>query len=131
MHVGYSADEYARVRGWINQTLFVVPGTFSEPELHAKLRCGEWMMITTDHSVSILEFFEIDGERAANVLIIGGQIGSSFRELMGVFETVCITLKSMGFAFICGTPRAEFHKYLIHKHGFERAGKDELIKRLT
>jgi len=128
MNVGFSESEYARVRDWLVSALVTAPGPFDEAEMLDKLRSGEWLLVTTPNAGCVLQFFEQDGEKAANVLVIGGKIGGSLREVMVAFQAVCVALRQMNFTYLCGTPRPEFHKYLI-KNGFERAGK-ELIKRL-
>lgn len=129
MNVGYSDAEYERVRDWLISALLIAPGPFDETEMRDKLRSGEWLLVTTPNAGCVLEFFETDGEKAANILVIGGKIGGSLREIMTACDAVCNALRQMNFAYICGTPRREFHKYLI-KFGFEQAGKDEFIKRL-
>ena len=88
-----------------------------------KLRSGDWLLVTTDNAACVLEFFEEGGEKAANILLIGGRIGGSLREIMVAMEAVCSALRQMNFAYLCGSPRPEFAKYLLNR-GFEKAGKE-------
>jgi hypothetical protein len=94
-----------------------------------KLRSGEWHLITTENSASVLEFCEIDGRKIGNVLVVGGRKNGSLRELMDVYEAVCHSLRSLGFSYLCGQPRKEWHRFLIAKHGFKKQN-NELIKEL-
>lgn len=123
MNVGYSDEEYERIRPYLLAAFDASPAVFTEAEMLEKLRSGEWLLITTDHAACVLEFFELDGEKAANILLIGGRIGGSLREIMTAMNAVCVALRQMDFAYICGSPRPEFAKYLLNR-GFEKAGKE-------
>lgn len=130
MKTGYSDEEYARVRDWLLSALIKAPGPFDEAEMLDNLRSGQWLLVTTENGASVLEFFvDENGDNAANVLVVGGKIGGSLRELMALQESVCDALQSMNFAYIVGQPRKEWHGFLP-KFGFEQHGKD-FIKRLT
>lgn len=122
MKTGYSNEEYARIRPYLLAAFDASPAVFTEAEMLDKLRSGDWLLVTTDNAACVLEFFEQDGEKAANILLIGGKIGGSLREIMVAMEAVCSALRQMNFAYICGSPRPEFAKYLL-RNGFEKAGK--------
>lgn len=123
MKTGYSDEEYARIRPYLLAAFDASPAVFTEAEMLDKLRSGDWLLVTTDNAACVLEFFEEDGEKAANILLIGGKIGGSLREIMVAMEAVCSALRQMNFAYLCGSPRPEFAKYLLRK-GFEKAGKE-------
>lgn len=120
---GYSDEEYARIRPYLLAAFDASPAVFTEAEMIEQLRSGNWLLVTTDNAACVLEFFEEDGAKAANVLLLGGKIGGSLREIMVALEAVCSALRQMNFAYLCGTPRPEFAKYLLRK-GFEKAGKE-------
>lgn len=129
MRIGYTEDEYSRVRDWLLSALTIAPGPFDEVELIEKLRYGDWELITTENAACVIQFCEFDGERIANVLLIGGRIGGSLREIMTAYSVLCDYLSTQKFAKLCGTPRTEWHRFLL-KYGFEQQGK-EFIKRLN
>ncbi|MEB2843809.1 hypothetical protein [Endobacterium cereale] len=128
MNLGFSEEEYDRVRDWLMSAILISDGQFDEAEMLDRLRAKDWHLITTDHAACVLEFCEIDGERIANILVIGGEIGASLREIMIAYSLVCDALRAMKFSYISGQPRKEWHRFLL-KYGFEKQ-KDELIKRL-
>lgn len=115
IRTGYSDEEYARVRPYLLAAFDASPAVFTEAEMLDKLRSGDWLLVTTDNAACVLEFFEEDGEKAANILLIGGKIGGSLREIMAAMEAVCSALRQMNFAYLCGSPRPEFAKYLLRK----------------
>lgn len=129
MIVGYSIEEYERVRSHLLRAFDASPAVFTEAEMLDKLRNGDWLLITTEHAACVLEFFEEDGEKGANILLIGGKIGGSLREIMAAMNAVCAALRQMDFDYICGCPRPEFAKYL-KRNGFEQAERNELRLRL-
>ncbi|AYD01741.1 hypothetical protein [Neorhizobium sp. NCHU2750] len=129
MNIGYSDEEYARVRDWLCAAFQYGPSFFTEAEMVEKMRSGEWLLVTTPNGAAVLHFFvDEDGHSAANVLIVGGKIGGSLRELMALQEAACSALRQMNFSYICGEPRKEWHRFLL-KFGFEKHGKEH-IKRL-
>lgn len=130
MKTGYSDEEYARVRDWLLSALIKAPGPFDEAEMLDNLRSGQWLLVTTENGASVLEFFvDENGDNAANVLVVGGKIGGSLRELMALQEAVCDALRTLGFRYIMGEPRPEWHRILV-RFGFERNGRKEFTKRL-
>ncbi|AYD00915.1 hypothetical protein [Neorhizobium sp. NCHU2750] len=130
IELGYSPERYARVRDWLLSAFKVAPAVFTEAEMIDKLQSGEWHLITTDNAACVLQFFEKDGEKAANILVIGGKIGAALREIMIAHFAVCDMLRHDNFSYIVGEPRKEWHRFLL-KYGFERTGrKDQFIKRL-
>lgn len=126
---GYSDEEYERIRPYLLAAFDASPAVFTEAEMIEQLRSGNWLLVTTDNAACVLEFFEEDGEKAANVLLVGGKKNGSLRELMALLRSAETALKAMGFAYICGSPRPEFTKYLLKNKGFEEVGK-EIRKRI-
>lgn len=124
MKTGYSDEEYARIRPYLLAAFEASPAVFSEAEMIEQLRSGNWLLVTTDNASCVLEFFEEDGEKAANVLLVGGKKNGSLRELMLLLRSTATALKKMRFSYICGSPRPEFSKYLLNNQGFEEAGKE-------
>ncbi len=124
MKTGYSDEEYARIRPYLLAAFDASPTVFNEAEMLEELRAGNWLLVTTENAACVMQFFEDEnGEKAANILLLGGKIGGSLREIMVAMEAVCSALRQMNFAYICGTPRPEFAKYLLGK-GFEQARKE-------
>lgn len=69
-----------------------------------------------------MEFFEEDHRRAANILVIGGVENGSLREIMTAYEKLSEALRYLGFSYLTGQPRKEWHRFLISKYGFEQQG---------
>lgn len=128
MNIGFTEQEYSRVRNWILAAFKVAPAVFTEAEMLDKLRSNEWHLVTTEHAACVLQFFEEDGRKAANIIVIGGVQNGSLREIMQAHFVLCDALRNTDFSYIVGEPRKEWHRYLL-KFGFEQHGK-EFIKRL-
>ncbi|MCK3776218.1 hypothetical protein MZK49_05675 [Ensifer sesbaniae] len=129
INVGFSEEEYVRVRGWLLSALELSPDVFSEAELLGNLRSEKWHLITTEHAATVFEFYRIDGELNANVLLLGGEKGKALREILAAQKRFGEFLKSEGFTKIVGTPRKEFHK-ILKANGFEEQEQKELVLRL-
>lgn len=125
---GFSEGEYSRVRDWLISAFEASPAVFDEAEMLDKLRSNEWHFLTTHNAACVLQIDEIDGERFANVLLLGGKKNGSLREIMDAHLVLCKVLQQNGFAYISGEPRKEFHAFLL-KNGFEQKEK-EFKKRL-
>lgn len=129
MQMGFSEDEYARVRGWLLSAFDASPAVFDETEMLEKLRNNEWHLVSADHCACVLELCKYEGEWIANVLLLGGEKNRSLKEIMRCIDVLSRFLCDQGFAKLVGQPRKEFHKLLI-LNGFEKK-EEELIKRLT
>ncbi|NSY48319.1 hypothetical protein G6M01_07310 [Agrobacterium tumefaciens] len=128
MQMGFSEEEYARVRSWLLSAFERTPAVFDEDEMLEKLRKSEWHLVTADRSACVLELCKYEGEWIANVLLLGGEKNKSLKEIMQCQVALCRFLKDQGFTKLVGTPRPEWHK-LILKNGFEKQ-EEEFIKRL-
>ncbi|MCM2433217.1 hypothetical protein [Agrobacterium rosae] len=128
MQMGFSEQEYERVRAWLLSAFDASPAVFDEAEMLEKLRKNEWHLVTADRSACVLELCKYEDEWIANVLLLGGEKNNSLKEIMRCQITLCRFLKDQGFTKLVGQPRKEFHK-LILKHGFEKK-EEEFIKRL-
>lgn len=128
MNLGFTEEEYARVRNWLMSAILISDGQFDEAEMLERLRAKDWHLITTEHAACVLELCEIDGEQIANILVIGGAIGASLREIMKAHFVLCAYLRTQNFTKLVGEPRQGWHRFLL-KFGFEQHGK-EFIKRL-
>lgn len=128
MQMGFTEQEYARVRVWLLSAFERTPAVFDEDEMLEKLRNNEWHLVTGDHFSAVLELCKFEGEWIANILLLGGEKNKSLKEIMRSQIIFCRFLKDQGFTKLVGTPRREWHK-LILKHGFEKQ-KEEFIKRL-
>ena len=129
MNWGFSEDEYSRVRDWLVAALVLSPDVFSEAEMLENLRSNEWHLLTTENAACVLQLCEIDGERIANVLAIGGKIGGSLREIMKAHTVVCDFLRAQNFTQLVGEPRAEWAA-ILNRNGFRQKGS-EYIKELN
>jgi hypothetical protein len=128
--VGFSEDNYLRVRFWLLSALEIAPGPFDEAEMLERLRSNDWHLLTTENSACVLQTCIFEGEKIANVLVIGGKRNGSLREIMRAHVILCDHLREQNFTKIMGTPRKEFRRFLI-KNGFTEAQeKDELQKEL-
>ncbi len=128
MNLGFTEEEYFRVRDWLMSAILISDGQFDEAEMLERLRAKDWHLITTEHAACVLEFCEIDGERIANILVIGGEIGASLREIMKAHFVLCAYLRTQNFTKLVGQPRKEWHRFLLN-YGFEQE-QQEWIKRL-
>lgn len=130
MNLGFSEEEYLRVRGWLMSALEYTPDLFTEAEILANLRSNEWHLLTTENAACVVQLGEFEGERFANVLLLGGKKNGSLREIMRAHVVFISFCERLGIKKIMGTPRKEFRRFLI-KNGFTEAQeKDELQKEL-
>lgn len=126
MNLGFSENEYERVRNWLLKALTYTPELFTEAEILANLRTNEWHLLTTENAACVLQLGEFNGERFANVLLLGGKKNGSLREIMRAHLVFVEFCKTLGITKIVGTPRKEFRRFLM-KNGFTEAQeKDEL-----
>lgn len=128
MNLGFTEEEYSRVRDWLMSALDAGPCAFDEAELLDKLRSGEWHLLTIENAACVLQLCEYEGERIAVVLLLGGRKGGSLKDIMRASLVLSDYLKKMKFTYIVGEPRKEFHAFL-KKNGFEQEQK-EFKKRL-
>ena len=119
MNLKFDEAEYARVRDWLLAAFAIAPAVFTEDEMIEKLRSNEWILLTTDNGAAVLQFFHDGEDWAANVIVVGGKIGGSLRELMALQEQVCDALRKMGFSYIQGEPRARWTRILL-KSGWQQ-----------
>lgn len=128
MNLGFSDSEYERVKDWLIAAIDVAPSVITEDVLLEKLRNGEWSLITTEHAAAVIQFCDIEAEKSANVLLIGGEQNKALREIMTAYVALSDALKALGYTKITGQPRKEFHAILM-RNGFQK-GKEELFKEL-
>lgn len=128
MQMGFSEEEYERVRAWLLSVFEREGAAFDEAEMLEMLRENKWYLVTGDRFAAVLELFKFEGEWIANILLLGGEKNNSLKEILRCQGVFCRFLKDQGFVKLVGTPRREWHK-LILKHGFEKQ-EEEFIKRL-
>lgn len=128
MRIGFTEDEYQRVRDWLLSAIAHDPTKITEETLLEKLRSDEWKLVTTEHAASVLQLCTVDGEKIANVLLIGGEKNKSLREIMKAHLVVGYYLKALGYTKIVGQPRKEFNA-VLQRNGFQK-GQEELFKEL-
>lgn len=126
--VGFTEDKYARVRDWLLSALEIAPGPFDEAEMLERLRSNDWHLLTTENSACVLQTCIFQGEKIANVLVLGGKRNGSLREIMRAITILSDHLREQNFAKLVGTPRQEFHAFLL-KNGFSKK-EQELQKEL-
>ncbi|MDA5636547.1 MULTISPECIES: hypothetical protein [Agrobacterium] len=73
MQMGFTEEEYTRVRGWLLSAFERTPAVFNEAEMLEKLRKNEWHLVTADRSACVLELCKYEGEWIANVLLLAGE----------------------------------------------------------
>lgn len=130
MNLGFSTEEYERVRDWLIAAMQPDPSKISEDTLIEKLGDGEWTLITTEHAASVIQLCEYEDEKIANVLLIGGERNKALREIMVEYSALCDALKGLGYTKITGQPRKEFHA-LLKRNGFQKGNEqEELVKEL-
>lgn len=129
MTFGFTEEEYSRVRDWLMSAFYAGPCPFDEAELLEKLRSGEWHLLTIENAACVLQLCEYEGDRIAVVLLLGGRKNGSLRDIMRASLVLSDYLAKIGFNYIVGEPRKEFHKFL-KRNGFEQKEK-EFKKRLT
>ena len=129
MNVGFSEEEYERVREWIVSAITLGPAYFTEEEMLGHLRSEKWHLITTPHSATVLEMYRDNGELIANALVMGGHKGKALREILPATKRLGEFLKTLGFVKLIGTPRKEFYR-VLQANGFEKQEQEELVLRL-
>ncbi|MDE3821795.1 hypothetical protein I7F13_05035 [Sinorhizobium meliloti] len=128
MRIGFTESEYARVRDWLVAAIDTNPDVISEGTLLEKLRFNEWQLLTTENAACVLQLCEHEGEKIANVILLGGKRNGSLREIMGTHVVLCDFLRERKFTKLVGTPRKEWHQFL-KKNGFKQQ-ENEFIKEL-
>lgn len=129
MNLGFTEEEYSRVRDWLLSAFEAGPCPFDEATLLANLRSGEWHLLTIENAACVLQLCEYEGDRIAVILLLGGRKNGSLKDIMRASLALCDYLKKMNFAYIVGEPRKEFHAFL-KRNGFEQEQK-EFRKRLN
>ncbi|KQY14704.1 hypothetical protein ASD31_09180 [Rhizobium sp. Root482] len=129
MRVGFSEEEYLRVRGWLVSAIEVNPDKITESQLLDKLRSGDWHLITIENAACVLQCCICEGEKIANILLVGGEKNQSLRSIMKAHSVLCDHLRKMDFAKLVGQPRKEFHAYL-KRNGFAEAQNQDFEKEL-
>lgn len=112
MRIGFTESEYARVRDWLVAAIDTSPDVISESTLLEKLRFNEWQLLTTENAACVLQLCEHEGEKIANVILLGGKRNGSLREIMGTHVVLCDFLRERKFTKLVGTPRKEWHQFL-------------------
>jgi hypothetical protein len=127
MNMGFTEQEWSRVRGWLLPALARNP-VMPEEEIVARLRDGDWHLLSTEHAAAILELSIFDGEKVATIHLIGGEKHKAMREIIVAYSAVCSWLRIEGFTRIAGHPRKGFEA-LLKRLGFQKS-EQELFKEL-
>lgn len=127
MNMGFSEQEWARVRDWLMLALARNP-VMTEAEIVERLQREDWHLLSTEHAACIMELSIIDGEKVATVHLIGGEKNRALREIIVGYFAVCSWLRIEGFSRISGHPRKGFEA-LLKRLGFQKS-EQELSKEL-